>query len=244
MQNMKNKGHVLKVCEQFHSVQGEGKNTGINSYFLRLAGCNLACTFCDSKFSWITDDRGIERVTAKELAQGLILHGIPNIVITGGEPFIHDQANMFNFLIEVKEYCMDQKRYPHIEFETNGTIMPINVMNSPMFHFNVSPKLSNSGVPLKNRIVPEVLEFYRDMYSNYRNVSFKFVVDSPESIEEVHNIVTACGIKPVSVFLMPKGTTVEAIRGNSRMAFDKVMEYGYNLSGRLHIDLFGNVRGK
>ena len=70
--------------EQFYTVQGEGKFTGQAAYFIRLAGCDVGCVWCDVKDSW--DAVGYPTFTPEELALEVSKHGCNIVVITGGEP--------------------------------------------------------------------------------------------------------------------------------------------------------------
>lgn len=75
------------VMEHFHTLQGEGVYTGKSAYFIRLAGCDVGCSWCDVKESWDRDahpDRTLE-----ELVQAAQTSGAPIAVITGGEPLLH-----------------------------------------------------------------------------------------------------------------------------------------------------------
>ena len=77
--------------ETFHSLQGEGLHTGRSAFFIRLAGCNVGCSWCDTKHSWPADshpkrlvkDLAIEATAAAET-------GAAFVVITGGEPLHHN----------------------------------------------------------------------------------------------------------------------------------------------------------
>jgi organic radical activating enzyme len=78
----------LPVVETFHSVQGEGASTGVSAFFIRLAGCDVGCTWCDTKESWNPkrhQERNVAELTqeAKEKAPCIV-------VVTGGEPLMHD----------------------------------------------------------------------------------------------------------------------------------------------------------
>lgn len=78
----------LPVMEQFLSVQGEGANAGQVAWFIRLAGCDVGCTWCDVKESW---DASIHPVkTVKELVQSAKDSGANNVVVTGGEPALYN----------------------------------------------------------------------------------------------------------------------------------------------------------
>ena len=74
--------------EVFPTLQGEGKYTGHPAYFIRLAGCDVGCSWCDVKESWPTDEYPVQ--TAAEIVCGAIHSGHKLVVITGGEPCMYD----------------------------------------------------------------------------------------------------------------------------------------------------------
>ncbi len=76
------------VVETFHSVQGEGTWTGVNAFFIRLGGCDVGCHWCDTKESWNGKRHPLH--SSMELAQEAKKHNPAIVVITGGEPLIHD----------------------------------------------------------------------------------------------------------------------------------------------------------
>ena len=79
----------LPVAEEFYSVQGEGCNTGRAAYFIRLAGCDVRCPFCDSKTTWnINNTHSISPVA--DIAARAAASQCRNVVITGGEPLMHN----------------------------------------------------------------------------------------------------------------------------------------------------------
>ncbi len=80
----------LPVVETFHSLQGEGLHSGRSAFFLRLAGCDVACPWCDTKHSWSADRH--PQLTLAELvrrAHEARVAGAAFVVITGGEPLQH-----------------------------------------------------------------------------------------------------------------------------------------------------------
>jgi len=82
----------LPVMEAFYTLQGEGMHSGRAAYFIRLAGCDVGCHWCDVKESWQTENYpllGIEAIIAGALAYPSRL-----VVITGGEPFMHDLVSL------------------------------------------------------------------------------------------------------------------------------------------------------
>ncbi len=76
------------VVETFHSVQGEGYWTGVNAFFIRLGGCDVHCPWCDTKHSW-NAVRHPQKST-DELAKAATAVNPAIVIITGGEPLMHD----------------------------------------------------------------------------------------------------------------------------------------------------------
>jgi len=79
---------TLPIVETFYSVQGEGFWTGSSAFFIRLAGCDVGCPWCDTKHSWPTDHHPHRAV--KELVTEAIAHHPKLVIITGGEPLLHN----------------------------------------------------------------------------------------------------------------------------------------------------------
>ena len=121
---------MLKINEIFHSLQGEGYNTGTASVFIRLSGCNLRCDFCDTRH-----EEGTMMSLPEIVEQVMQYPKAPLIVLTGGEPSLWIDEDFVKGL-----KTMTGK---HIAIETNGT--------QPLPHgidwVTLSPKagLGNSG---------------------------------------------------------------------------------------------------
>jgi organic radical activating enzyme len=79
---------ALPVMEQFYTIQGEGFNTGRAAYFIRLGGCDVGCVWCDVKESWDADAH--PRYAIADLVASASEYPGRNVVITGGEPLMHD----------------------------------------------------------------------------------------------------------------------------------------------------------
>lgn len=87
---------VLPLVETFHSIQGEGVWTGTNAFFIRLAGCDVGCSWCDTKHSWNAHrhpQRQIDSLIAEAKEANSAI-----VVITGGEPLMHDLFSLTNRL--------------------------------------------------------------------------------------------------------------------------------------------------
>ena len=104
-------GSKYPVIEIFTSVQFEGARCGVSSHFLRLGGCNLNCRFCD------TDLKAFKMMTPAEIADQLFemnrYSPLDRLVITGGEPLVHDLTLLFQ--------ALGEKFY--IAVESNGTMI-------------------------------------------------------------------------------------------------------------------------
>jgi organic radical activating enzyme len=127
---------TLKIFEIFASIQGEGLRQGEVTIFVRVAGCDRRCSFCDTKYAW---DGGRES-TAKQVVEQVVKMraGFPAhwVCITGGEPFMQDLRPLVRLLHE-------EKFLVHVE--TNG--MRYYPLRADWF--SVSPK------PLEYYIRPE-----------------------------------------------------------------------------------------
>ncbi len=101
---------MLQLAEIFYSIQGEGEFTGTPAVFVRLAGCNLSCDFCDTDYS-LKFLASVDDVVAKVCELG---KGCPMVVLTGGEPLAQREA------VDLIERLRRDGRRVHIE--SNGTI--------------------------------------------------------------------------------------------------------------------------
>ena len=77
-------GMKLPVVEEFFSLQGEGYHVGKAAYFIRLGGCDIGCSWCDSRYSWEQNDHHF--VDVREIVEKLNDFGTDSVVVTGGEP--------------------------------------------------------------------------------------------------------------------------------------------------------------
>lgn len=102
---------MLPVMEHFYTIQGEGFHQGKAAYFIRLAGCDVGCVWCDVKESW---DRNIHpEYSISEIVDWVkssMKEGI--VVITGGEPLVHD-LNSLTKSLKIEGY--------NTHLETSGT---------------------------------------------------------------------------------------------------------------------------
>jgi organic radical activating enzyme len=81
-------GKKLPLVEEFYSVQGEGFHTGKAAYFIRLGGCDVGCSWCDSRFAW--DPELHPMVDTDVIIEHAVSSGTDSVVVTGGEPLMWD----------------------------------------------------------------------------------------------------------------------------------------------------------
>lgn len=113
------------VMEHFYTLQGEGRYAGHASYFIRLAGCNVGCTWCDVKDSW--DFQAHKTYDVHEISKWVEESKAPIAVITGGEPTLYD-------LNSLTDQIKKNKCRTHIE--TSGT----NTLTGDWDWITFSPK--------------------------------------------------------------------------------------------------------
>jgi organic radical activating enzyme len=86
------------VMEDFYTIQGEGMNTGRAAYFIRLGGCDVECVWCDVKESWDANKHPL--LTVSDLLEKVKGSPAKLVVITGGEPAMHDLTALTSVLKE------------------------------------------------------------------------------------------------------------------------------------------------
>ncbi|WP_427968485.1 7-carboxy-7-deazaguanine synthase QueE [Altererythrobacter sp.] len=230
--------------EVFASLQGEGPSAGIPVAFLRLSRCNLACTWCDTAYTWHfegdnrphrsgeTFERKVNQVTLEvaEVAGRILALGQKRLVITGGEPLLQAGA-----LAELLELLPDHE----VEIETNGTVAAPVRLDIRVDQYNVSPKLAHSGNEAELALIPERL----DGYATDPRAFFKFVIAEPSDVEEVLALHRRYRFRPGHVYLMPEGTDSATLREREEWLAPLCLEHGFRMSDRLHIHLYGDTRG-
>jgi len=227
----------VRVSEIFYSLQGEGRLLGVPSVFVRTAGCNLRCRWCDTPYSsWRPEGTSwsMEKVL-KEVAR----YPTRYAVITGGEPLL--APDIEELTDELK------KRGCHITVETAGTVFKPLACDL----ISLSPKLANS-TPWKRqggrfarmherrRLNLPVLEKFLAAH----DYQLKFVVDQPQDLLEVGEMVAhLSNVDRSRVLIMAQGTTRRSLALKAKWIIEACKQHGYSYTPRLHIELFGNRRG-
>ncbi len=226
---------TLPIAETFFSIQGEGKLTGIPSFFIRTSGCNLRCTWCDTPYaSWKPEgsQRSIDALIDEALS-----HRATHAVLTGGEPMLFPAIDDLAHALRARNI--------HITTETAGTLhrtLPCDLMS-------ISPKLSNStphhdpawaqrhderrlNIPILNQLL-----------ADYPDHQLKFVVSNPADLAEIDALLAQLSNwQPGDVLLMPEGTSLPSPAAKAWIT-QTCLSRGFRYCHRLHLDLFGNTRG-
>ncbi len=79
-------GKLIPLVEEFYTIQGEGFHTGKAAYFIRVGGCDVGCSWCDTKFSWNPSLHSV--VPAEQIVDHVLEHPAAAVVVTGGEPLM------------------------------------------------------------------------------------------------------------------------------------------------------------
>jgi 7-carboxy-7-deazaguanine synthase len=227
----------VRIAELFHSIQGEGRLCGVPATFVRTSGCNLRCGFCDTPYtSW--EPEGEEVSVAEVLARVATLPA-RHVVVTGGEPLIARG---------IEELCAGlREQGRHITVETAATVFKPIACDLA----SLSPKLSNStpwarggerlaahheALRLQLPVVRAFLERY--------DYQLKFVIDQPGDVAEVLRLLAQLPpVEPAQVLLMPQGVTAAEVRSRLPWLVEACKDHGFRYCPRLHIELYGNVRG-
>jgi len=180
------------VNQIFFSVQGEGKNSGSPSIFVRFSGCNFICPWCDTKYA----QKGKE-MTVDDICKIIQNLQCKNIVFTGGEPFLQQDA-----ILEIIKKLNRVSELYYYEVETNGTLDVKEKLCELLDLITVSPKITVENYVYNN--------FYSELSKNCPEleVVFKFVVDNYGEMEQTLNFINKEKINENIIYLMPKATSI------------------------------------
>jgi 7-carboxy-7-deazaguanine synthase len=145
---------------------------------------------------------------------------VNRIVVMGGEPL----ESEFSVLTILQVF----QKWKWVEVEITGYIKPTRI--SEVHYWNVSPKLSTSGIPYDSRINLTALQWFVD----HTNHSLKFCVGNKEDVEEVRELVSKLTGKP-HVYVMPSGDTLEEYEATFDFAVEVSLKRGWRFSPRLQM---------
>jgi len=231
-----NVSHKLRIAEIFASIQGEGRWLGTPSVFVRISGCNLRCAWCDTPYaSWEPEGPVL---VVDEIVSQVDEADVQHVVITGGEPML------FDGVVPMAEEL--HRRGKIITIETAGTVfreLPCDLMS-------ISPKLSGStpseesGWRDRHEQLRLNLDVLRSLLERYP-YQLKFVVNPElgDEVAEILSLLAATGAGSEQVMVMAEGRDAETLHRRERLLVPICMKYGFRLTPRFHIDLFGDTRG-
>jgi len=221
------------VAECFSSLQGEGGLAGTPSFFIRLAGCNLRCRWCDTPYASHLPEG--TQVGVEELVNLVAESGRRHVVLTGGEPLVQRDVSVLTAGIV--------RLGLHLTVETAGTVFREVECNL----LSLSPKTSSSDPQgpwsERHRRRRENLVPARRLLRCHPEHQVKLVVQDELESEEICALVKALGVEPARVLLMPEGATAEAVAARAPMVAEMCLRLGFRYSPRLQVELLGGGRG-
>ena len=212
-----------KIAERFVSINGESKKAGEPAVFIRFAGCNLDCAYCDTK--WANEaDVPYEILSGEEIYDYIKRTGIANVTLTGGEPLMIEDIDRLLLMLSVDDEL-------NVEVETNGSVEIAEFKAlSDRISYTLDYKLPGSGMEE---------QMYIGNY-NYidKNDSVKFVVSSEGDLDRAREVIYTYGlIEKTNVFLSPAWGKI-----NPEDIVDYMLSYNMNqvkLQLQLHKLIWG-----
>ncbi|GMQ62516.1 putative 7-carboxy-7-deazaguanine synthase QueE [Vallitalea sp. AN17-2] len=179
-----------KVVERFVSINGEGRLAGQLAVFIRFAGCNLNCSYCDTQWA----NKGLvtyESMNVESIYEYIKSTGVRNVTLTGGEPLLRDGiSDLLKLLSEDHELF--------VEIETNGSInlKKFSAISRNTISFTMDYKLPTSNMESEMNL---------DNFSYLtKNDTVKFVSGSMEDLEKAKFIIYKYDlIKKTNVYISP-----------------------------------------
>jgi len=192
---------------------------------------------CDSTSQWLWrgEDKEFQYLLDRFKEEGVyddILDGNVHIIWTGGEPtIVGHQVAINNFT----EYWMDKEgslRNTFYEIETNGTNYIEEELFQSLDQINCSPKLANSGMTVKQRIVPKAI----NRIMEHNNYQFKFVISTEDDVKEIfRDFVEPFHIPLSDVVCMPGLDDAANFEERTRFVMEMAKKYRFRGLTRLHI---------
>lgn len=209
--------------ELFYSLQGEGVRMGTPAVFLRLAGCNLHCSWCDTKYSW---KKGLE-LPVEEVAARIAAFACRGLVVTGGEPLLQQE--------ELAALLQLLPADTFVEVETNGSLCPSADLLARVGQWNVSPKLQHSGNAAEAALQAESLA----VFAGLPHAWFKFVVQG----EQDWPAIEALQLPHERIVLMPLAASRAALEQARPAVAEMCLRHRVRLGERMHLVLWDTKKG-
>lgn len=188
---MENKGY--KVNEIFLSIDGEGCRTGLPVVFVRLYGCNLNCSYCDTRYS--CEGQEYKEMSLYDILVEVLNYGVPRVTLTGGEPLIHPGVKDLITSLVANDI--------EVNIETNGAVDLdefIEFKYNSKVVFTMDYKCKSSGMEEKMILSNLVFLQPKDV--------IKFVVSNYNEMEEMEYVLEASMCK-AQVYVSPVFGAIE-----------------------------------
>lgn len=212
------------------TIQGEGRHAGHLASFVRLSGCNLACSWCDTPYTWdwtrYDHDAETHRLSVAEVVDRLAeLPG--RIVVSGGEPLLQAPA-LHTLLRALPDRLFD--------VETNGT-RPLGFTAGLWATVTCSPKIIPSAATNDAH--------QAEVHSSVLAVAdFKLVARDEADLAAIDAWVTGHDVPWSRVWLMPEGTDADTLTSRTPWLMDAAVARGANFTTRLHTYGWGQERAR
>lgn len=169
-----------KVNEIFLSIDGEGYRTGLPVVFIRLYGCNLNCSYCDTRYS--CEQQEYREMSLYDILVQVLSYGVPRVTLTGGEPLIHPGVK--DLIVSLVANDIE------VNIETNGAVdldKFIEFKYNSKVVFTMDYKCKSSG--MEDKMILSNLEFLQP-----KDV-IKFVVSNYNEMEKMEYILESSKCK-------------------------------------------------
>lgn len=209
---------TMKINEIFYSIQGEGNWAGLPNIFIRTAGCNLRCSFCDTIYAFDVK----QEMTLSEIVKEIKKYKCKHICITGGEPLIQIETNRLIDILCNKGY--------RICLETNGSIDIKKIVEKKSLMISLDIKCPSSGMNKKM--------FFDNIFHLDINDQLKFIIGNKKDYEYAKKIVQDYEIFCPIFFQPVEGTNLKKLAG-------WILNDGLNvkLGLQIHKIIWGNKKG-
>ncbi|MEF8879857.1 MAG: radical SAM protein [Candidatus Thermoplasmatota archaeon] len=192
----------MEITEIFYSLQGEGKWTGQPNIFIRTSGCNLRCSYCDTKYAYQPG----ESKTIDEIIKKISKYPCKHVCVTGGEPLIQDQTSVLIDTLLKNKY--------KICVETNGTKYVDIIPKNKDILISLDVKCPSSNMHKKMRLENINLLQEKDQ--------IKFVVKDENDYNYAKNVIEK--YSPIcEVFIQPVWKT------DYKKVVERILEDGLNV---------------
>ncbi len=208
----------MKINEIFYSIQGEGKWSGYPNIFIRTTGCNLRCTYCDTKYAY---ENG-KKMNINNILKEIQKYPCKKICITGGEPLLQQETyDLFDTLIK-KDYL--------ICLETNGSLSIEKIAGVKSLMISLDIKCPSSGMH-------ENMNFENLSYLT-ANDQLKFLINNRKDYDYAKSITKKHDPKTI-IYFQPVWSS------NPKKLASWIIQDGLNvrLGLQLHKIIWGNSKG-